>query len=79
MLGILEGNTDKLKTVCVCSETSEAISRIFYETWNLIFPHIFIRGMQCALLELLDTKEGSMLVKRERERVNRFFSTTSSL
>ena len=77
MLGILEGNTDKLKTVC--SETSEAISRIFYETWNLIFPHIFIRGMQCALLELLDTKEGSMLVKRERERVNRFFSTTSSL
>ena len=50
------------------SETSEAIAGVFYETWNLFFPQILIRGMQRALLELLDNKLGSMLVKRERER-----------
>ena len=31
--------------------------------------------MQCALLELLDNKEGSMLVKRER--VNKFFNNSN--
>ena len=65
----------RLKTVChsavdsskfMSPEASEAIAGIFYETWNLFFPQIFIRGMQCALLELLDNKEASMLVKRER-------------
>ena len=75
ILGFSEGNTDRLKTVCHSAEdsskfmrpeTSETIAGIFYETWNLFFPHIFIRGMQCALLELLDNKEASMLVKRER-------------
>ena len=86
ILGFSEGNTDRLKTVCHSAEdsskfmrpeTSEAIAGIFYETWNLFFPHIFIRGMQCALLELLDNKEDCMLVKRERERVNRFFNNNN--
>ena len=63
ILGFLESNTDKLKTVC-------HIAGIFYETWKLFFPQIFIRGMQYDLLELLDNR-GSMLVKRER--VNKFF------
>ena len=77
ILGFLEGNTDKLKTVCnsagdsMSPETSEAIAGIFYETWNLFFPQILIGGMQCDLLELLDNK-GSMLVKRER--VDIFFN-----
>ena len=84
ILGFLEGNTDKLKTVphsagdsskFMSPETSEATAGIFYETWNLFFPQIFIRGMQCALLELLDNKEGSMFFKRER--ANRFFNTNS--
>ena len=74
ILGFLGGNTKKLKTVSHsaedCSkfmspETLEAVAGMFYETWNLFFPQIFIRGMQCALLELLDNKEGSMLFKRE--------------
>ena len=86
ILGFLEGNTDKLKTVShsagdsrkfMIRETSEATAGIFYETWNLFFPQIFIRGMQCALLELLDNKEDCMLVKRERERVNRFFNNNN--
>ena len=76
ILGFLEGNTDKLRTVYhspgdsskfMSPETSDAMAGIFYETWNLFLHQIFIRGMQCALLELLDNKEGSMLVKRERE------------
>ena len=84
ILGFLEGNRDKLKTVChsagdsnkfISPETSEAIAGIFYETWKLFFPQIFIRGMQCALLELLDNKEGSILVKRER--VNKFFNNSN--
>ena len=53
---------------------SEAIAGIFYETWNFFFPQIFIRGMQCALLELLDNKEGSMLVKK-----NKFFNNNNCL
>ena len=75
-LRFLEGNTDKLKTVChsvedsskfISTETSEAIAGVSYETWNLFFPQIFIRETQYALLELLDNKEDIMLVKRERE------------
>ena len=85
ILGFLESNTDKLKTVChsagdsskfISPETSEAVAGIFYETWKLFFPQIFIRGMQRDLLELLDNREGSMLVKRERERVHKFFRTS---
>ena len=84
ILGFFEGNTDKLKTVChsagdsskfMSPETTEATARIFYETWNLFFPQIFVRGMQCALLELLDNKEGCMLIKRKG--VNRFFSNNN--
>ena len=84
ILGFLEGNTDKLRTVYhspgdsskfMSPETSDAMAGIFYETWNLFLHQIFIRGMQCALLELLDNKEGSMLVKRER--VNKFFNNSN--
>ena len=84
ILGFLEGNTDKLRTFYhspgdsskfMSPETSDAMAGIFYETWNLFLHQIFIRGMQCALLELLDNKEGSMLVKRER--VNKFFNNSN--
>ena len=51
---------------------SEGIARIFYETWTLFFPQIFIRGMQYALLELLGYKEGSNLLKTKT--VNKFFN-----
>ena len=54
ILGFLEGNGGKLRTVChsaggsstfMSPETSKAIAGIFYETWNLFFAQTFIRAM----------------------------------
>ena len=58
-------------------QTSEGIAEIFHETWNLFFPQEFIKGMQCALLELHDDNEGCMLLKIER--VNKFFNKNNDV